>query len=236
MKLAIMQPYVFPYIGYFQLINAVDVFIFYDDVNFIKGGWIHRNKLLVNNSEYLFTVPLLKPSSFRKLTEIEINPKIYISWRHNFFKTLQQSYSKAPYYNEVLPLIERVLKNHISANIGKIAARSVMEVCEYLEIKNQLFFSSERFAASQNKGRTERLIYIAKLLEADTYINAIGGKKLYRNEDFNKEGIKLEFIKTGEIEYTQYSNEFVPNLSIIDVMMFNSKEQIQIMLNRYELI
>ena len=236
MRLAVMQPYIFPYIGYFQLIQATDVFVFYDDVNFIKGGWIHRNRLLVNNSDILFTVPLLKPSSFRKLNEIEINTKIYKTWKEKFFRTIKQSYSKAPFYKEVLPLIESVFTSVDSVNIGKLAARSVMEICNYLDIKTQFIFSSERFAESQNMGRTDRLLYIAKLLKSHTYINTIGGKELYKTEDFIKEEIVLKFIKTGEVVYPQYAHKFIPNLSIIDVLMFNSKEEIQKMLNSYELI
>lgn len=233
MRLAVMQPYIFPYIGYFQLINATDVFVFYDDVNFINKGWINRNQILMGNKSTRFTIPLKKASQNKLIYQIETN--IDEKWLLTFFKSLLQSYSKAPYYKEVLPIMERVFTNVESTNIGELAARSVMEVCGYLDIKVQWVFSSDRFAESQNNGRIERLLHIAKSLKCDTYINAIGGKELYTIDDFSKEGIKLKFIKTGDVVYPQYSNKFVPNLSIIDLMMFNSKEQIHLLLKNYSL-
>lgn len=89
MKIAIMQPYIFPYIGYFQLINAVDKFIIYDDVNYIKQGWINRNKILLNNEDYLFTFPLKNASSYKKINEIELSENLYSKWKIKFFKTLE---------------------------------------------------------------------------------------------------------------------------------------------------
>ncbi len=236
MKIAIMQPYIFPYIGYFQLIDAVDKFVFYDDVNFIKGGWIHRNKLLSNQAGNLFTLPLQNPSSFKAINKTIINRKIFNLWKIKFFKTIQQSYSKAPYYNEIYPIIERVFKVGESTNIGFLAAKSILEVCDYLDIKKQWFFSSENFSESQNIERTQRLLNISKSLDAEFYINTIGGKELYNNNDFSENGITLKFINTGKIEYVQYSNDFVPNLSIIDVLMFNSKQETLRLLKQYTLI
>ena len=87
MKLAIMQPYIFPYLGYFQLLNSVDHFVFYDDVNFIKGGWVNRNQLLINNQNKFFTVPLKKIISFTPINEVEIHKKLYPNWRSKFYNS-----------------------------------------------------------------------------------------------------------------------------------------------------
>ncbi len=231
-----MQPYTFPYIGYFQLIEAVDSFVFYDDVNFIKGGWIHRNRLLVNHTDNLFTIPLLKASSFKSINKVEINSIIFDNWKRKFFKTIKLSYSKAPYYNEVLPVIERVFSNEEYATIDCLASKSIKEVCKYLGINKQWYYSSNHFTNSLNMGRTERLLHIANSLGCNTYINTIGGEKLYEKNDFIKNGVTLHFIKLEEVSYTQYSNNFVPNLSIIDVMMFNSIEDIHLLLKKYSLI
>ena len=235
-SVAIMQPYLFPYIGYFKLIHAVDKFVFYDDVNFIKGGWIHRNKLLVNNKENLFTIPLTKPSSFIKIKDTKLNTKIYKIWVLKFYKTLQQSYSRAPFYNEVLQILDKVFKEDVSNNIGDFASKSILEVCNYLDFKKKWYYSSKNFNDTQDIGRTERLIHMSKLLNCDTYINTIGGERLYSIDDFLKENLTLKFLSIKQDVYKQFSNEFIPNLSIIDVLMFNSKDQVKKLLTNYSFV
>jgi hypothetical protein len=235
MKLAVMQPYIFPYLGYFQLIAASDVFVFYDDVNFIKGGWIHRNRILVNNSNNMFTIPLIKPSSFRSISETEINFGILDKWKRTFFKTITQSYKKAPYFKEIYLLIDSVLSLKEPITISVLASKSILEVFNYLEIEKRWLYSSHQFPDSKNKGRTERLLYMATELGCDTYINSIGGKELYVSTDFINAGITLKFIKMEEVVYSQSSNKFVPNLSIIDVLMYNSKAEVHTLLEKYSL-
>lgn len=234
MKLAIMQPYVFPYIGYFQMVNAVDKFVFYDDVNFIKQGWINRNRILVSNKDFLFTVPLKSVSSFSLIKDTYINTNIYEKWQHKFLVTLEQSYKKAPYFTEIQALVNKIL-NSGKETINELAIDSIQVISEYLNIDTQFYTSSERY---NNKGmeKEERLLDICKSEGATQYINAIGGQELYKKENFDIHGIQLNFIKPLPIEYKQFNNEFVPWLSIIDVLMFNSKEEIQIMLEQYELI
>lgn len=234
MTIAVMQPYIFPYIGYFQMINASDIFVFYDDVNFIKQGWINRNRILVSKRDFLFTVPLQKQNSFVLIKNTLINKNLYTNWRSKFIQTLFQNYKKAPFYQEVSILVENVLRFDTDS-IGDLAIHSVKETSNYLGIKTQFKTSS---TAYQNKRleRQERLIDICNKERAEHYINALGGQELYQKEDFSKQGIKLDFMKCLPIEYKQFKNEFVPWLSIIDVLMFNSKGQVIKMLNEYELV
>lgn len=234
MKIAIMQPYIFPYLGYFQMVNAVDIFVFYDDVNFIKQGWINRNRVLVSKKDFLFTIPLQKQNSFVLIKDTLINKNLYNNWRTKFIQTLFQNYKRAPFFEEIFELINNVL-NVDNDSIGDLAIHSIQEVSSYLGVGTRFRTSS---TAYKNKGleRQERLIDICKEEKADHYINALGGQELYKKEDFLKEGIKLDFIKSLRTEYRQYDNDFVPWLSIIDVLMFNSKDGIKQMLNNYELI
>ncbi len=234
MKIAIMQPYIFPYIGYFQMIKAVDKFVFYDDVNFIKKGWINRNRILVNGDDFLFTVPLTKISQNNLINESKVNKETYQDWKAKFFQTLNTNYKKAPFYQETFPLIQKILHSNYQT-ISELAIKSVTEIADYLDIQTDFIVSSEKYS---NKGmeRQERLIDICKQEKSTHYINALGGQELYQKEDFLIDGIKLNFIKILQIEYKQFNNEFVPWLSIIDVLMFNSKQEVKEMLNKYELI
>lgn len=234
MKIAVMQPYIFPYIGYFQMINAVDKFVFYDDVNFIKQGWINRNKILVSGKDYLFTLPLKNASSFTLISETLINEILFEKWKLKFLQTLEQSYKKAPYFYDVFPIINKVLDGEYKT-ISQCAIKSIKSVSEYMGIKTEFIISSEAY---QNKEleRQERLIDICKQEKSNHYINALGGQELYKKEDFLKEGIQLNFIKPLPIEYKQFNNIFVPWLSIIDVLMFNDKQTVKDMLNQYTLI
>lgn len=225
-----MQPYLFPYIGYFQMINAVDVFVFYDDVNFIKGGWINRNRMLINGSDKLFTVPLKDASSFKLINEIEINTKVPAYSK--IVTSISQSYRKAPFFQEVFPIIESVFKSPV-ATICDLTVLSIQAVNDYLGIATLLKRSSLDFADTKGLDRAERLIAICKQTGAQKYINAIGGQELYTKQYFASEGIDLKFIKTQPIEYRQFDNDFVSWLSIIDVLMFNSVEDIKVMLNKY---
>jgi hypothetical protein len=234
MKLAIMQPYFFPYIGYFQLINAVEKFIIYDDVNYIKGGWINRNNILINNKSYLFTVPLENLSSFQQINHTILHPKLYPIWKTKFLKTLEQSYKKAPYYNNVINLVENVLNTNTNL-VSKLASESIIAVCDYLDINTQIIKTSEDYKNQELKGQ-ERIISLCKIECANYYINPIGGIDLYSKEDFKKQEITLNFIKSSSFEYNQFGNEFIPWLSIIDILMFNDVSDVKQILNQYELI
>lgn len=235
LSVAVMQPYIFPYIGYFQLINLVDTFVFYDDVNFIKQGWINRNRIIGSNMITSFTIPLSKASSFKTIHETEINRPLFKKWEKKFLKTLEQTYSKTPYFNPVYSLVKHTLESEIQS-ISGLAIKSIEYVCQYLDLNIDYKLSSKEFNTSVELDRTARLFSICKNLGATYYINSIGGSALYKKDEFWKEGINLLFLEEQITPYVQFDNEFIPRLSIIDVMMFNSKSDIQAMLNNYKLV
>lgn len=231
MTLAIMQPYLFPYIGYFQLLNAVDKFVIYDDVAFINRGWINRNCILNNGQSQLFTVPLKDASQNKLIYEISLDPDQ--KWRDKLLKTIQQNYKKAPHFAAVFPLAERIFQQS-ERNVSTYIYQSLRLICEYLSIDTPLVETSRIYNNAHLKAQ-ERILDICLQEKADHYINPTGGRELYDKELFAENGIKLNFIRANEVPYPQFGNAFVPWLSIIDVMMFNSPEQIHELLKTYTL-
>jgi len=229
-----MQPYLFPYIGYFQLVKLVDKFVIYDDVNFIKQGWINRNNILVQGNALLFTLPVSNQSSFLKINEVLINDKLYGSWKVKFLRTLEQSYKKAPYFNEVYSLVENVLSINVNTSIAEIATRSIAGVCKYLKVDTEIIKSSVIYNNIDLKGK-QRVIDICQKEKGQHYINPVGGQELYDKTYFKENNLELNFIKALPLSYKQFGNEFVPWLSIIDVLMFNSIEEVDALLNEYDL-
>ena len=229
MKVGIMQPYFFPYLGYFQLIYAVDRFVVYDDVNFITRGWINRNFVLGQHGAQRITLQLSGASQNKLINEIEVGNN-----SQELLKTISQLYSKAPYYDIVFPVIESCLRN-TEKNAANFLSLSLRKVTRYLGIATEFRISSEIKKDPMLKG-SEKIIAISKQLGASKYINAIGGQTLYDKEYFIANGVELFFLQTGEITYNQFGKEFIPNLSIIDVMMFNSPAQILDYLSQYTLI
>ncbi|WP_080777692.1 WbqC family protein [Chryseobacterium phocaeense] len=233
MKIAIMQPYFMPYIGYFQLIHSVDKFIIYDDVNYIKQGWINRNNILVGGKNHLFSIPLKDASSFKKIHEIEIDQNLFPKWKIKFFKTLELSYKKAPFYNTIAAMLEKLLDH--PSKLTDTLYMSLKEVCSYLKMNTYIERSSVIYGNSELP-KEERLIDICKKEKADTYINLSGGQSLYTKEYFNRYNINLLFLQSNKLIYKQFDEEFVPWLSIIDILMFNSPEEINNMLDQFELM
>lgn len=232
MKLGIMQPYFFPYVGYWQLINEVDAYIIYDDVNYIKGGWINRNRILVNGKPSYFNVQMKEASPFKKINEISVaNDSIT---KRKMLSTLIMNYKKAPYFDDAFPVLKDIIENN-EDNLAKYLEYSIRKICKYLDIETKIIVSSDIEKNNELKGKS-KVIHICKILNAIDYVNAIGGQELYDYESFNDNGLCLNFLKTHDIIYQQFNNEFVSNLSIIDVMMFNSKEEIKNILKDYELI
>lgn len=225
-----MQPYLFPYIGYFQLINAVDKFIFYDDVNFIKNGWINRNRILVQGQLHYLTVQLKNASSFKLIHEVEFTDN-----RPKLLKTLEQAYKKAPFYNVIMPILIDCLIFPTN-NISELAIYSVKKTSHYLGINTVFDNSSITYFDTKGLEKFERLHQICKKNNADTYVNPIGGVDLYNKITFLDNNISLYFLKTNEIKYAQFKDDFIPNLSIIDVLMFNSVNEIRELLAQCELI
>lgn len=220
MKLAIMQPYFVPYIGYFQLMNAVDNFIIYDDVNFIKKGWIHRNKILINKNEQFISLSLSKASQNKKINEIEICPEL--KWKQNLLKTIYHQYNQSNNFSKIYPMIESWLKNE---NLSKLLINSLFDIKNYLNIKTNLIISSE-ITTNQNKKGIDRIIDTCIQQNAKTYINAINGKHLYDKDVFKSNNINLFFIN---MKYPNYS-------SILDILMKHDKNDIQEKLNEYYLL
>lgn len=232
LKIAVMQPYLFPYIGYFQLLNAVDKFIIFDDVNYINKGWVNRNRILVNNKEYLFTIPLKGASQNKLIFDIEVSTDE--KWQGKFLKTIEMSYKKAPYYSEAYSIINETIYSS-DHYISKLIAKSIVLICKYLGIKTEIVESSNNYHNCDLRAE-ERIIYICRQEQAGHYINPIGGHELYSKDQFARAGIELSFLSTNIVKYPQFDNEFIPNLSIIDVLMFNSAENIKNILSEYELV
>lgn len=229
MKVGIMQPYFMPYIGYWQLIKAVDKYVIYDDVNYIKGGWINRNNILVNGNKKLFSISLNEASQNKLINKISISDDFV-----KFRKTIAMAYSKAPYYDEIINLIDKII-DFPKENLASFIGNSISLICNHLSIKTVLLMSSsiekDNTLKAQNK-----ILEICSILNANQYINAIGGQDLYDKGTFQDKGIQLNFLRPEEIKYKQFRNPFVPNLSMIDVLMFNSADEINVMLDRYTLI
>ena len=225
-----MQPYFFPYIGYWQLIAAVDLYVVYDDVNYIKGGWINRNRILIGNLPHYINL-LLKGASPNKLIK-DVEVDMGEREQRKLLQTLKLNYNKAPYFDAVFPLIERMLRRE-EGMLGDYLFELNKEICSFLCIKTPMIKSSS-IVKNEALRSEEKVIDICKRLGADQYINAIGGKKLYDAEHFQTSGIDLQFIKNKQLTYRQFGELFFPNLSIIDIMMFNSVEEIRAMLYNVE--
>jgi len=223
-----MQPYLFPYIGYWQLINSVDTFVIFDDVNYIKKGYINRNSILMNNQAHLITFELIGASQNKLINEIEIGNN-----RKKILKSIERTYAKAPYFENTFNIISEILNND-EKNLAKFIGYSLEKISNYLSIGTKFIYSSDLKNDKSLKGQ-DKILDICKGLEADTYINAIGGKELYQKDSFKYEGVKLQFLETQITQYTQFNESFVPYLSIIDILMFNSIEEVKKMLLDFKL-
>ncbi|HQE50125.1 MAG TPA: WbqC family protein [Fervidobacterium sp.] len=233
MKVAIMQPYFLPYIGYWQLINAVDKFVVYDNIKYVKRSWINRNKMLVNGRESLFSLPLKSDSDYLDIVKRELSAS-FEKERLKIIRKIEESYKKAPYFDDAYPVIAECL-SYSDKNLFSFIYHSINQIKAYLDIDTQMIVSST-IDMDHSLRSQDRVIAICKKLSARTYINSIGGMELYDKKVFAEHGIELLFIRSKPIEYEQYDNPFVPWLSIIDVMMFNSPEKIREMLDAYDLV
>lgn len=234
-KIGIMQPYIFPYIGYFQLIKAVDKFVIYDDVAFINKGWINRNNILVNGKASMFTLPLIGASQNRLIREVEVD-NLQV-WSKKFIKTLEQSYKKAPFFHEGFNIIEQVF-NLPQKNIAELATISLKETCKYLNISTEIVESSTIYNNQELKAQ-QRILDICLQEKTKHYINPIGGMAIYDKQLFADNKILLNFIKAKSVNYKQFNKEtdtFVPWLSIIDLLMFCSVDEINEHLEKFELV
>jgi hypothetical protein len=229
MRIAIMQPYFLPYIGYWQLMDVADIFVYYDDISFIKQGWINRNRILMQGKAHLFTLQIIGSSSFKRINEILLGGN-----RSKIYKTFLQAYSKAAYFIEMAPLLERIFKSDIK-NLSEYIIKSNKILIEKLGITCQFMKSSEIDISPELKGQ-ERVIAICRELKASHYINPIGGWDLYSKDAFLGSGIELEFLKSVLKPYVQKSYTFVPGLSIVDAMMHIGVCNTVCMLADYEIL
>lgn len=228
-RLAIMQPYLFPYLGYFQLLHAVDEYVVYDDVNFIKGGWINRNNILMNGERKLFSIALVQASPNRLINEIDIKDDFA-----KFLKMIENVYARAPCQEPVMELLKRICSSD-DKNLARFCMRSLEKIASYIGIDTPMIFSSEIMKSNGLRGQ-EKVMHICELQDANCYVNAIGGQALYDRAAFDLHAISLRFLKTREIRYKQFNQAFIPNLSMIDVLMFNEPQAIRGMLNEYDLL
>lgn len=236
MKIAIMQPYFFPYIGQFQLINAVDRFILCDDVQYIRHGWINRNRILKQGEGYQYViVPITRHKSREPIRNIKVVEGA--EWKKTILRQIEYYRKKAPYYEAVCQLVCRCLAPEDS-NITQLNGRCMQAVCDYIGIPFNLEISSKlnlNYSNVQDTG--DWAIRICEQLGASAYFNPPGGTALYDKERFAQSNIHLHFVKPQLREYNQHTNTgFQPGLSIIDVMMFNHPAEIVDMLNEYQLL
>ncbi len=233
MKVAIMQPYFCPYIGYFQLMGAVDRFVLLDNVQYKKGGWFNRNRVLSDGTDKLFSIPVKKQSTYLDVRD-RLLAEDSIKVRAAVLESISTLYKGAPQHAQVMPLLQSIFL-YETENFFDFVHHSLSQLNRALRIDTPILLSSAVAIDEGLKGQ-ERVIAINKALGADTYINASGGRELYRQEDFAREGIALKFLQPRMIEYEQFGQHFVPWLSIIDVMMFNDTQRISGYLQQFDLV
>lgn len=230
MILSANQPYFFPYIGYWQLIHASDVFVVADDYRYIKNGWINRNRILINGEPAYFNLEVCHPSQNRLITELTVSRRE----ADRKMRQLQCAYGKAPCFRQTMELVQEVYASPLD-NLADFLTDSIQTVCDYLDIHTKILRTSD-LEGNCTKKREHRIYDMCSRLGADTYYNACGGQKLYAYDAFREHALDLAFLKSDPIRFRQFGGEFVPNLSIIDVLMFNSVDEVQDMLNRFSLI
>jgi hypothetical protein len=232
MKLAIMQPYFFPYIGYYQLIAAVDQFIVYDNIKYTKKGWINRNRMLLNGKDAVFSLPLKKGADSLNVVNRDLATDFD---RNKLLNLIKGAYMGAPEFEATYPVIERIVLCK-ETNLFAYIHHSITQMCKHLEIFTEIKISSNLPINHELKGQN-KVLALCKESGINTYINAIGGIELYERDEFQTQGIDLQFIKAHPFEYQQFGQPFVPWLSIIDVLMFNPLDQvIKRIRNGYDLI
>jgi len=232
MKLAIMQPYFLPYIGYFQLIASVDQFIVYDNIKYTKKGWINRNRMLQNGKDVMFSLPLKSDSDYLDVCQRELSAEFS---RDKLLNQFRGAYRRAPYFDQTFPLIEEIVRFD-DANLFEFLRHSIVKTCAHLGITTDIRNSSN-IAIDHTLKNQEKVLALCEAVSANTYVNAIGGMDLYSKKAFREKGIDLKFIQSKPFEYPQYGDAFVPWLSIIDAMMFNPLDALRTCITtNYELI
>lgn len=233
MKIGIMQPYFLPYLGYFQIMKACDKYVVYDNIQFTKKGWIHRNRMLLNGKDAMFSLPLKSDSDF-----LDINQRCladgFEKEKNKILGQIKSAYGKAPQFKTVYPIIESIF-NYPDANLFNYIFNAINTIKDYLQIETPLVVSSTIDMDHELKSKY-RVMEIVKCLGGDTYINPIGGMELYDKQEFANSGIALHFHKMQSVVYPQFKNEFVPYLSILDLMMFVDRDTLIGYLDRFDFV
>lgn len=227
-----MQPYFFPYLGYFQLIGSVDLFIMYDNIKYTKKGWINRNRMLQNGNDVIFSLPLQSDSDSLDVCQRKLAADFN---RDKMLNQFRGAYRRAPHFEQTYPLLKQIV-GYEDTNLFRFLHQSIVRICKYLDITTQISISSN-IAINHDLKSQDKVLALCEAVGANTYVNAIGGMDLYSKDVFRDKYIDLKFIRSLPFEYPQFGNEFVPWLSIIDVMMFNPVDAIKTCIStNYELI
>ena len=229
---AIMQPYLFPYLGYLQLMQAVDEFVFFDTAQFIRRGWIHRNRILFHGKAHTFTVPVTKCARDTLIRDVLWSGDLSV--RTKLLQTIKQAYKNAPYFHVVLPWIERTLSS-TESSVPKLIEMHFIELYNYLGLEVNFYLASSR-RWTDAFGASQRILSMCQDLNATRYINPINGRHLYSASEFAVKGIKLQFLEMAAVEYPQMGMEFISHLSMIDVLMMNGPKEVLRLLRNYQII
>jgi hypothetical protein len=235
MRLAIMQPYFFPYLGYFSLIKHTDQFIAFDTVQFIRHGWIERNRILKPNEGWQYIkVPLAKHSRDILIKNVKIRKDE--PWQDLIFRQLSHYKNTAPYYFEVIDFLRQTL-SYNTESISQLNLYLLFNTCVYLGIPfNGSMLSEMNLNISPVDSPDEWALYICNALGASTYLNPPGAIEIFDKNKYDKAGVELNFLKVKIIPYNQRRPHFEQSLSIIDVMMFNNRKEINNMLDDIEIL
>jgi hypothetical protein len=229
---SIVQPYLFPYLGYIQILAAVDTFVVFDTAQFIRRGWIHRNRILLDGAAYPFTLPVVKAPQDTLIKDIELAAEP--GHRKKLLRTMEQTYRSAPRYAEVMPLVEAVL-NHPTASLNDLLRYQFEQLQRLVGWDTTLVWASERSWTPTEAGPETRILGMVQDLGADRYINPAGGVHLYDPEVFRQAGVDLQFHHMDPVHYPQGNHPYVSHLSIIDVLMWNPPEALPGLLAAYRL-
>lgn len=234
MKLAIMQPYFLPYAGYFSLVKNADKWIFNDEVQMIHKGWVERNRILKQYGGWHYIrMPLVKHKYTTLIKDIRI--RTHEDWQRKILAQLGHYRNKAPYYYQVISFLNEVFKEKFDS-LTHQNAYILQKTCAYIgfEMKYEIL-SEMNIDCSKINAPDDWSLNICKVLGYDHYLNPILGKSFYDRKKYKENGVQLDFIRLNEPPYEQFNDEFVGGLSIIDIMMFNSPEKINKMLDDFTL-
>jgi len=255
MKLAIMQPYFFPYIGYFQVIHAVDKYLLHGGLPYLKKGWVNRNRILGPDGRPAYVNAEIRArSSHTKIDDIELVPSRH--WKDKFLRGVSYIYRKSPFFDDIYALIENAVAAD-TERLSELNKRCIVSICDFLGIRTTIATTDGSFAPLEerlSKPETElrlefpglrlsvyrrkvvRILEICRQEGAATFVNAIGGIALYDRAEFRSNGVELYFVETQPFTYPQRAPQFVPDLSIIDVLMNCGKAGTGRLLENYRLV